>query len=125
MSGRPDVAGAEGSEEPFRFIVPIQLKRRGIEAKLVKQTADARPSSPDMKVVALLADPRRWVNDLAQGRAASVRDLARQSNCDTSEVRRALPLAFLAPTIVKAILDGHQPLDITPHQLKRAVLPLW
>jgi hypothetical protein len=77
-----------------------------------------------MKLVSLLADAHRWVNDLARGEAASVHDLALQKNRDPSEVSRVLPLAFLAPTIVSAILEGRQPLDITPHQLKRAVLPL-
>jgi len=124
MSAQPDVASAEASEEPFNFIVPIQLKRRGIEAKLVIQTADDRPSSPDMKLVALLADAHRWVNELAQGRAASVSELALQTNRDPSEVSRVLPLAFLAPTIVSAILEGRQPLAITPPPRKRAALAL-
>jgi site-specific DNA recombinase len=124
MTSQPDTASADASEEPFSFTVPVQLKRRGVEAKLVIQTTDDRPSPPDMKLIALLADAHRWVNDLARGRASSVRDLARESNRDPSEVSRVLPLAFLAPAIVKAILDGRQPLEITPHQLKRLVLPL-
>jgi hypothetical protein len=97
MSGQLETASAEASEEPFSFSVPIQLKRRGIEAKLVIETADVRPSPPDIKLVALLADARRWVNDLAQGRVASVRDLALQCSCAPSEVSRTLSLAFLAP----------------------------
>jgi site-specific DNA recombinase len=77
-----------------------------------------------LKLVSLLADAHRWVDDLAKGQAISVRDLAQQNHRDPSEVSRTLPLAFLAPDIVDAILDGRQPLDLTPHELKRLVLPL-
>jgi site-specific DNA recombinase len=115
---------ADGPEEQFGFIVPIQLRRRGVGTKLVIQTPRDRSSPADTKLVSLLANAHRWVDDLAKGRAVSVRDLAQQNGRDPSEVSRILPLAFLAPDIVDAILDGRQPVDLTPHQLKRLVLPL-
>jgi site-specific DNA recombinase len=108
----------------FDLLVPIQLRRRGVEAKLVMETARGRSSPPDLKLISLLANARRWIDDFAHGRAASIRDLARQNKRDASEVSRTLPLAFLAPDIVEAILEGRQPVDLTPHQLKRIqVLP--
>jgi site-specific DNA recombinase len=40
-------------------------------------------------------------------------------------VRRVLPLAFLAPEIVQTILAGKQPLDLTAKRLIRTIdLPL-
>ncbi len=86
--------------------------------------APDQSSPPDMKLVSVLADAQHWIDDLAQGRATSVRDLARRSNRDISEVSRTLSLAFLAPDIVSAILDGRHPHDLTPHQLKRTALPV-
>ena len=124
MLSAPGDKSVEGSEELFECIVSMQLKRRGAEAKLAIQAAHDKPLPPDVKLLSLLADAHRWVDDLAQGRATSVQDLARQDNRDPSEVSRALPLAFLAPDIIKAILEGRQPLDLTPHQLKRVALPL-
>ena len=44
------------SQEPFSFSVPIQLKRRGVEAKLVMQAGDDRSYKPDSRLVAVLAD---------------------------------------------------------------------
>ena len=105
--------------EPFGFSVPIQLQRRGVEAKLVMQFGGERSSKPDTRLVAVVADAHRWVCDLAEGRAASVRDLARQNNRDAADISRTLPLAFLAPAIIEAIMEGRQPVGLTPRALER------
>jgi hypothetical protein len=48
-----------------------------------------------------------------------VRNLARQHQVDQGDVSRILPLAFLAPDIVEAILAGRQPVELTVSGLKR------
>jgi site-specific DNA recombinase len=53
------------SQEPISFSVPAQLKRRGVEAKLVMQAGDDRSYKPDSRLVAVLADTHRWAGDLA------------------------------------------------------------
>src|SRR5215467_13812640 len=74
---------------------------------------------PDAKLIAVLADAQRWISDLTDGRAASVRGLARQINRDAGDVSRSLPLAFLESAIIEAIVEGRQPIDLTPRTLKR------
>lgn len=124
------IAGsATGSTEPsdrqFCLIVPVHLRRRGVEAKLVLAAEPGQSRRPDTKLVALLADAHRWVDDLAKGAVASVRGIAARYNRDPGEVSRTLPLAFLAPDIVEAILEGRQPVELTPRHLKRiGVLPI-
>ena len=112
------------SSSPIPFAIAVQLKRRGVEAKLVVHSSQGRPNAPDRKLVLLLADAHRWLDDLVKGRAASVRELARRYNRDKGEVSRTLPLAFLAPDIVEAILQGRQPVELTPHRLKRSGPPM-
>jgi site-specific DNA recombinase len=52
-------------------------------------------------------------------RAASLRDLAWQNSRDVGDVSRTLPLTFLEPAIVEAIIEGRQPIGLTPRPLKR------
>ncbi len=47
--------------------------------------------------------------ELRDGKTRSVSQLAEQYRVDRGDVGKALKLAFLAPDIVQAILDGRQP----------------
>ena len=108
-----------GANGALNFLIPIELKRRGVESKLVMQVSSGSPTPRDAKLVCRLADAHRWIDDLGQGRAVSLRHLARQYNRDVGEVSRTLPIAFLAPDIVAAILHGRQAIELTPRQLLR------
>jgi site-specific DNA recombinase len=67
----------------------------------------------------------RWFSDLKTGTVGSVHEVARRYGADPGDVSRILPLAFLAPDIAEAILDGRQPAELTSARLKRmSDLPL-
>ena len=108
-----------GANSALKFVMPIELRRRGVESKLIMQASSGPPNPRDAKLVSLLADAHRWIDDLAYGRAISLRDLARRYNRDVGEISRTLPLAFLAPDFVEAILHARQPIELTPRQLVR------
>ena len=55
--------------------------------------------------------------------ALSVGDLVERHGVDQGEVSRLVPLAFLAPDIVEAILEGRQPIELTAARLKRVTDP--
>ena len=51
--------------------------------------------------------------------------IGRREGTNIDDVSRSLQLAFLAPDLVEAMLDGTQPIALTPERLKRAgELPL-
>ena len=52
-----------------------------------------------------IARGRQWLDEIVCG-AASVEDLARRQNCSIRQINLTLSMAFLAPTLVKAAIDG-------------------
>ena len=98
---------------------PIAIKRRGVEAKLVLQTHGSPNPNPDRRLIRAVARAHVWFTQLARGEVTSLREIARRWDLNPGDVSRTLPLAFLAPDIVEAILQGRQPPDITTERLKR------
>ncbi|WP_421694485.1 recombinase family protein [Aestuariivirga sp.] len=97
--------------------VPYTLRRRGVETMLIVGDGQ-RDRSVDPVLVGTLAKAHSWFNQLA-GSAVSINDIAEQQGLPASEISRLLPLAFLAPDIVEAIIDGRQPPELTAKHLKR------
>ncbi len=103
----------------------IQLSRRANGSRIVLGGGDQATNEPDPKLVQLVADAHRWNRMLAEGSVASLRELSELEQLDRSDVGRILNLAYLAPDIVEAILDGRQPPALTVYGLGRmSSLPL-
>jgi DNA invertase Pin-like site-specific DNA recombinase len=99
--------------------VPIALSRRGMETKLIISAPDERHNSrkPDPVLVKLIANAHRWWGDLVTGRYPTTRALAQAYGTDERYVARVLQLAFLAPSIVNAIVVEQQPIELTAQRL--------
>jgi DNA invertase Pin-like site-specific DNA recombinase len=104
--------------------IPVRFRRRGAEMKLVMTDEKASTTNPDARLIATVAQAHRWSEELRTGVASSVGDLVTRHGVDQGDVSRCLPLAFLAPDIVEAILQGRQPVELTALRLKRIRLPL-
>jgi hypothetical protein len=109
----------------FTFSVPIKLRRRGVESKLVVRGAGHKSPAPDVKLIDLIARAHRWLGLLSEGRVTSVKEIANSEDINASDAGRTIQLAFLAPDIVEAILAGLQPIELTPRCLMRiGAMPL-
>jgi DNA invertase Pin-like site-specific DNA recombinase len=105
--------------------VPVVLKRRGVEAKLIVSAAQGDAATPDRNLIALLAQAHRWLDKLVGEEIGSILEIAQGEGLDASDVGRNLQLAFLAPEIVEAIVAGRQPVGLTARRLRRiGALPL-
>jgi site-specific DNA recombinase len=98
--------------------IPFSLRRRGVEARLIVGD-QSQAKAVDHILVATIAKAHVWFHELASGGKASVNDIAREQGLAASEISRLLPLAFLAPDIVEAIMAGQQPVELTTKRLKR------
>ena len=125
VSIQVDLSGITGETGPVvKHVVSARLRRRGIESRLVLEGDGGRPE-PDWNLVHAMVRAHRWHRELTSGRARSFAQIAKDEGVDESYVSYLFPLAFLAPDIVTAILDGKQPVHVTTELLtKRIDLPL-
>ncbi len=107
--------------------VSTQVRRRGVEAKVILTGESMESAPPDAEMVSLLATARLWRDELMSGKANSVTNLARHHGADRGDVGKILALAYRAPDIVSAILVGCQPIELNVSRLKRLVSlpPMW
>jgi site-specific DNA recombinase len=105
--------------------VPLQVKRRGVELRLVIPGAHIQRPKVDLALLKSAGRARRWFDQLASGRATSLAAIASQEGISVRYVGRLIRLAFLAPPIVEMIAQGRQPAELTAEMLTRCtVLPL-
>jgi hypothetical protein len=69
-------------------------------------------------MIALVADARRWMDEFVQGRVMTVAKITEREQLRPGAISRILPLAWLAPDIAVAILEGLQPADLTARRLR-------
>jgi DNA invertase Pin-like site-specific DNA recombinase len=108
--------------------IPVRLRRRGAEMRLVLegQGNGSGTAKPDPALIKAVVRAHKWFDDLVSGRAASLGAIAQMEDCSDRYVGHLMPLAFLAPDIVEAILAGTQPVELTAETLtKRTDLPLY
>ena len=116
----------EGTPTQLKLVKTIttQIKRRGIEMRMVLEGESASPRF-DRSLVRAVARARRWCDQILSGQLPSVGAIARNEHIAARYVRDLMPLAFLSPKIVEAIVEGRQPPELTIIGLARRIeIPL-
>ncbi|NRA30253.1 MAG: recombinase family protein [Parvularculaceae bacterium] len=112
---------------PLTFRKPLGFKKRGVEWRMViGENGQAITSGePDRQLIKTLARAFQWQDDLMADDPMTLRQLATRDGTDERFIAKHLPLASLSPKIVRAILDGTQPPELTSDKLLRVKeLPL-
>jgi site-specific DNA recombinase len=92
---------------------------------LVPGNAGSGPRRIDHALILSLARARSWMRALRQGEYADTAEIAQRFGLSDAHVRRLLRFAFLAPDIVEAIVEGHQPRSLTVKLLLRGIPLAW
>ena len=104
---------------------PLQIKRRGVEMRLVIEGPGPGAATADPVLLKEIRRAHRCFDALVSRRVQSVAELAAVEGVSDRYISSLLPLAFLAPDIVEAIASGNQPADLTAHRLIRQLdLPI-
>ncbi len=115
--------GSDTNKTVVAQFIPMRVKRRGVEMRLVIEGDRASPQRADPALLRVIARGHRWFDDLVSGRAASTVEIAKREKLGERHVRRLIRLAFLSPRIVEAIAEGRQPAELNAEILKHFKLP--
>jgi hypothetical protein len=89
------------SKRPRVIILPASTSSR----------PDPRPIRAEtrVKLVTAIAKGRHWLDELIAGTVTNVEQIAAREKCSIRQVNRTITLAFIAPTLVQAAVDGRLP----------------
>jgi len=92
------------AKRPREIILPASASSRH----------DPRPIRAETraKLITAIATGRHWLDELVTGTALNVEQIATREKCSIRHVNRTIALAFLAPTLVQAAVDGRLPRGI-------------
>ena len=110
-----ELKGAKAKRRSQRLQVPwcktSPTRRREI---LLPETLSSHPARPIRSenralLIASIAKGRRWLNELLNEPAITAEAIAQRERCSMRKVNMTISLAFLAPDLVKAAIEGRLP----------------
>ena len=114
---QPAHPGGDDREQHLTVLtIPARLKRTGIEMRMVVDDG-SEPANVDPVLVRLLVRAHAIRARLLEDPSLPLKEIAAEEGISSSYVTRLLRLAFLAPDIVTAILNGRHPPQLTANRL--------
>jgi site-specific DNA recombinase len=111
---------AGGANLRITRLIPLQMKRRGVETRLVLP-GEVTAARTDPALLRALARGYQWFAELAAGTVSSTKQIAAREGVSDSYVRHLVPLALLAPSVVESICAGRQGVCLSAERLKTQV----
>jgi site-specific DNA recombinase len=116
------------AEDNNRLVLRVPWKktpskrRREIIVPVSASPEDCRPIRAETRatLVASIARGRRWLDEIVAGSVSGVEQIAGREKCSVRQVNMTISLAFLAPELVKAAVDGRLPRGISVTRLRDA-----
>ena len=71
-----------------------------------------------LRLISAIARGRRWLDEIMTGSIIDAEQLAKRERCTVRQVNLTLSLAFLAPQLVKAAVEGRLPRGINIERLR-------
>jgi len=107
-------------------IIKLDRLQRSVYLPARIENNDCQSSAqPDTSLVHAIARAHLWLKALADGTYQSVEQLADVAKWNPKVIRKALRLAFLAPSITEAIILGSQPKSLSVSELQGVAAHSW
>jgi DNA invertase Pin-like site-specific DNA recombinase len=105
--------------------IEIARPQRSPLARARIENEDFQSSKPDSALVQALAQAHLWLKALSHGAYRTIEELADGAKTNPKVIRKRLRLAFLAPNITEAILNGSQPKSVSLSRLPGTLPLCW
>jgi site-specific DNA recombinase len=99
--------------------IAVQLKRAGLGTRMIVPGPNSAQAKPDAGMIKLLAKAHRLQQRVLTTQRAGIGEIAEDEGLSGSYFTRLLRLAWLAPDITEAILEGRHPPSLTARKLMR------
>jgi site-specific DNA recombinase len=97
------------SKRPRQILLPHNTSRSEVRPERFERRA---------RLVSAIARGRRWLEDVVSGRVTNVAELCAREKRSVRHVNMTISLAFLAPNLVKAAVEGRLPRGIGIERLR-------
>jgi hypothetical protein len=97
------------SKRSRRILLPHNASRREVQPEQFERRA---------RLVCAIAKGREWLDDVVSGRVTTVQEICVREKCSVRQVNMTISLAFLAPKLVKAAVEGRLPRGIGVERLR-------
>jgi DNA invertase Pin-like site-specific DNA recombinase len=97
------------SKRGRRILLPHNASRSQVQPEQFERRA---------RLVSAIAKGRRWLDDVVSGRVTSIIELCTREKCSVRQVNMTISLAFLAPNLVKAAVEGRLPRGLGVERLR-------
>jgi len=114
-----EVLSIAWQKPPFRRFRDVLLPHGTNRESIRPDRAERRA-----RLVAAIARGRRWLDEIVVGTIVNAEEVAKRERCTVRQVNLTLSLAFLAPQLVKAAVEGRLPRGINIERL-RDPEPSW
>ena len=105
----PKAEGDGALRVPWRKTMSTRRREIVLPEGTLPQHARPMRSETRATLVAAIARGRRWLDELIADATATADRIAQRENCSVRKVNMTISLAFLAPDLVKAAIDGRLP----------------
>jgi site-specific DNA recombinase len=99
------------SRKSRQILIPVGLSRNEVRPIRIERRA---------RLVSAIARGRRWLDEIVSGHITDVQQIATRQKCSVRQVNMTISLAFLAPDLVKAAVEGRLPRGIGVERLRDA-----
>jgi hypothetical protein len=109
-----------------KIVFPLEFIRRGGATVAVNRNAGTAISRPhlDPALSSALIRAEAWKRKLLTGEVATIEELARGEDINPTYAARLMRVAFLAPDLKRAILDGREPPSLSLQAIITGDVPL-